>query len=219
MTQINLPILYSFRRCPYAMRARMALVYCGIKVELREVDLKNKPNELMSISPKATVPVLITNDGAMLDESLDIIHWAMSIQDRDNWSSLTDYQVKLAQSLIMNNDSEFKQHLDHYKYAARFPKQSEIFYRQQGEVFLNELNLLLSKTDYLITNNLTYVDIAIAPFIRQFANVDIDWFRDSQYHNLVQWLDVILKSNLFNRAMRKYPVWQTGADLTLFPDL
>ncbi len=219
MAKTNLPILYSFRRCPYAMRARMALVYCGIKVELREVDLKNKPKELMLISPKETVPVLITNDGAMLDESLDIIQWAMSIQDRDNWSSLNAEQFTLAQSLITTNDSEFKQHLDHYKYAVRFPEQSEIFYRQQGEVFLNELNLLLGTTHYLITDNLTYVDIAIAPFIRQFANVHIDWFRYSEYHNLVQWLEVILSSDLFIRTMYKYPVWQIGADLTLFPEL
>ncbi len=217
MTTSNLPILYSFRRCPYAMRARMALVYSDVKVELREVDLKNKPDELLTISPKATVPVLLLNDGTLLEESLDIIQWAISIQDLDGWKNLNTEQAKLAKLLINENDSDFKTQLDKYKYSQRFPEQSEIYYRQQGEKFLTSLNETLENTHYLVKNNLTYADIAIAPFIRQFANVNKDWFVNSEYNLVVQWLDGILESQLFDKTMRKYDVWNKEHDKIIFP--
>ncbi|MFV2059941.1 MAG: glutathione S-transferase N-terminal domain-containing protein, partial [Gammaproteobacteria bacterium] len=172
MSNSDLPVLYSFRRCPYAMRARMALVYSNVKVELREVDLKNKPDAFSAISPKATVPVLFINDDTILDESLDIIHWALKINDSDGWNDLTKDQVNLTELLITENDSSFKTQLDKYKYSQRFPEYSEMQYRLQGEKFLVKLNDLLKNTRYLVKDKLTYADIAIAPFIRQFANVD-----------------------------------------------
>ncbi len=217
MTNADLPILYSFRRCPYAIRARMALVYCDIKVELREVDLNNKPNELIKISSKATVPVLLFRDGCKLEESLDIINWAMSVQDKDRWLVLDKKQKMLANLLINENDTEFKLWLDKYKYSQRFPEYSEIYYRQQGELFLNKLNELLTDQQYLIRNNLTYVDIALAPFIRQFSNVDLDWFRNSKYQFLVPWLENILDSTIFIKTMQKYPVWDIGNKKSIFP--
>ena len=217
MTVTNLPVLYSFRRCPYAMRARMALVYSDTKIELREVDLKNKPDDFLNVSPKATVPILILNNGVVLEESLDIIYWALSVQDKDGWLVLNENQKKLADLLINENDTEFKLHLDHYKYSKRFPEYSEIHYRQQGEVFLEKLNEILKNTKYLINDKLTLADIAIAPFVRQFSNVDIDWFRNSKYQLLVQWLDDILNSSLFTNAMGKYPVWELNNEKIIFP--
>jgi len=217
MSNVNLPILYSFRRCPYAMRARMAIVYCGVNVELREVDLKNKPDELIKISPKATVPVLIATNGLLFDESLDIIKWAMLIRDDDGWSDYNIEQNELASNLIEENDNEFKSNLDKYKYSKRFSEYSETHYRQQGETYLSKLNTILMNTPFLIKDKLTYVDIAIAPFIRQFANVDIDWFRGSQYQQLVNWLDEILKSTIFMNTMQKYPVWNSDNEKNIFP--
>ncbi|VAW91452.1 Glutathione S-transferase domain protein [hydrothermal vent metagenome] len=214
---INAPILYSFRRCPYAMRARMALVYSDVQVELREVDLKNKPQELVLLSPKATVPVLLKSDNSLLDESMDIIFWALSVRDNDDWLKLTVEQQKIAALLIQQNDTNFKTWLDKYKYSQRFPEQTESFYRKQGEQFLNELNERLSEFLFLIKDSLSYVDIAVAPFIRQFANVDLSWFQQSQYQHLVKWLDIILNSKLFKTTMQKYPVWQSGNKKILFP--
>jgi len=217
MTDSKYPILYSFRRCPYAMRARMALVSCDIKVELREVDLKNKPEHMISISPKATVPVLIKTDGAVLEESLDIIHWAMSVQYPDAWCVLNENQKLLAKSLISENDTEFKEWLDKYKYAQRFPDDSEEYYQQQGELFLNKLNVILIKNKYLVSQKLSYADITIAPFIRQFANVNFEWFCESRYSRLVEWLDSILNSDIFLTAMQKYPVWKADDEILFFP--
>ncbi len=214
---INLPVLYSFRRCPYAMRARMALVYCNIQVELREVDLKNKPQDLVLLSPKATVPVLLKADKSLLDESMDIIFWAMSVHDNHDWSKFNTEQQKIAKLLIIENDSDFKKYLDKYKYSQRFPEHSEHSYRQQGEQFLNKLNDRLLVSEFLIKDSLSYVDIAIAPFIRQFANVDFEWFKQSQYQPLVKWLSGILNSPIFMAAMQKYSVWQSGDTKIIFP--
>ncbi len=216
MTINDLPILYSFRRCPYAMRVRMALVYCNIQVELREVDLKNKPQDLVLLSPKATVPVLLKSDKSLLDESMDIIFWAMSVHDNDDWSKFTTKQQKIAKLLIIENDTDFKKYLDKYKYSQRFPEHSEHYYRQQGEQFLNKLNDRLLVSEFLIKDSLSYVDIAIAPFIRQFANVDFEWFKQNQYQPLVKWLSRILNSRIFIVAMQKYPVWQSEKKI-IFP--
>lgn len=193
------PILYSYRRCPYAMRARMALRYGGISVETREVVLGDKPRHMLAVSPKGTVPVLVLPDGKVIDESLDIMAWALAQQDPDGW--LTDN--RLFQELITENDSSFKRALDQYKYAARFPEQSAEVYRQQGERFLARLEALLSEHAYLLSEKLTQADVAIFPFIRQFSMVDRDWFAEAPYPHLRQWLAGLLDSELFNAVMQK----------------
>ena len=202
-----LPILYSFRRCPYAIRARLALKQCDIKVEHREVVLADKPAEMLAASPKGTVPVLILPDGIVIDESLNIIYWALSNNDSENWLPENGDLLQITNELITNNDKIFKEHLDHYKYAIRFPEFTAEHYRRQGEEFLQRLDGLLADSSYLLTNQITLADIAIFPFIRQFAFVDIDWFYNSQYTQLKSWLSGMLDMELFKDVMKKYPQW------------
>ena len=207
--QLNaLPILHSFRRCPYAMRARMAIRYSQIEVELREVKLSQKPGEMLALSEKGTVPVLVLENGTVLEESMDIIHWALSIDDNDNWK-LTDQsdQYHEAMTLISENDTDFKNHLDHYKYADRNPNHPVEYYRNQGEPFLAKLNQLLSRRLYLIAGQISIADIAIFPFIRQFAYVDKDWFNNSDYQYLVNWTLKLIETTLFQSAMKKQNPW------------
>lgn len=177
----------------------MALRYAGISVETREVVLGDKPRHMLAVSPKGTVPVLVLPDGKVIDESLDIMAWALAQQDPDGW--LTDN--RLFQELITENDSSFKRALDQYKYAARFPEQSAEVYRQQGERFLARLEALLSEHAYLLSEKLTQADVAIFPFIRQFSMVDRDWFAEAPYPHLRQWLAGLLDSELFNAVMQK----------------
>ena len=207
-----LPILYSFRRCPYAIRARLAIKHSATGVELREVVLADKPAEMLSASPKGTVPVLILSDGSILDESLDIIHWALSINNPENWLPENSYLLQKANELITTNDEVFKIHLDHYKYASRFPEFSAEYYRTQGEEFLQDLENLLEKSRCLLADHITLADIAIFPFIRQFVFVDKDWFDQSQYTNLKIWLNNMLEMKLFKDIMKKYPQWVTGSE-------
>ncbi len=211
-----LPVLYSFRRCPYAIRARLALKQSAIKVELREVILANKPSEMLLASPKATVPVLVLADGSVMDESLDIIHWALSSNDTDNWLPDNNNSSQEVNELITVNDGTFKEHLDHYKYANRFPEFTVEHYRKQGEEFLQHLEQLLAESSYLISNHITIADIAIFPFIRQFAFVDKDWFDQSQYKNLSLWLNNMLEMELFKEVMKKYPQWAAGNESVEF---
>lgn len=211
-----LPILYSFRRCPYAIRARLTLKYSGIPVELREVVLADKPDEMLDASPKGTVPVLILDDGTVLEESLDIMNWALSHNDPDNWLVNNETTAEKTSQLIDINDGPFKQHLDHYKYAVRFPEHSPEYYRDQADGYLSKLNSLLKKSSFLFGDQLSLADIAIFPFIRQFAFVDKKWFDDSQYHYLQSWLESMLKMNLFTDVMQKYPQWKPGDEITVF---
>ena len=204
------PVLYSFRRCPYAIRARMALKYSGLTIELRDIQLKNKPKEMLLKSPKATVPVLILTDDSVIDESLDIMLWALRINDPENW--MNELHMPSMLQLITHNDSVFKEDLDHYKYADRFPKYSAEHYRKQGEVFLNALDNMLQSHSYLYGHSISLADIAIMPFIRQFAYVDIDWFQQSQYQDLNQWLASILSDDLFLKIMAKLPEWDQSDD-------
>jgi len=205
-----LPILYSFRRCPYAIRARLAIRYSNLQVELREVDLKNKPSEMLLTSPKATVPVLIINDNTVLDESLDIMLWSLQQSDTHNW--LQSSQHKKIDQLIQQNDESFKVDLDHYKYADRFPEQTATFYRQQGEEFLMILEQKLTQHKYLINDSISLADVALFPFIRQFAYVDIKWFETSDYPNLRNWLTYWLDSDLFRSIMRKQVCWSSESN-------
>ncbi|MED5509865.1 MAG: glutathione S-transferase [Pseudomonadota bacterium] len=218
MTKQNLATLYSFRRCPYAMRARLAIAQSGIQCELREVVLKDKPQQLIELSPKATVPVLLTADDKVIDESIDIAFWALAQHDPDNWyQSLTSEQHEQMLALIENNDGEFKYFLDRYKYADRYPEQDERFYREQGEKTLTRLEQLLTEHDCLLRDSWTLADIALLPFIRQFAFVDKAWFDSSPYPRVRAWLEAFLESDLFRSVMKKYPQWQQGDEPVVFP--
>jgi len=208
-------VLYSFRRCPYAMRARLAIAISAVSIELREVLLKDKPQQLLDISAKATVPVLLLQNGKIIDESLDIMYWALSINDPDNWQNKA-FTEDMNQ-LIQTNDGEFKYYLDRYKYADRYLEYSEQYYRQKAEIFLAELENRLSKNAYLCGENRCLADMAIFPFIRQFANVDLDWFQSADYKKLNLWLNQQLESGLFISIMDKYPVWQMGDKKYIFP--
>ncbi len=197
------PLLYTFRRCPYAIRARMAIRISGIAVDMQEVKLRDKPAALLACSPKGTVPVLQLPDGRVIDESLDIMLWALSINDPEQWLDRPNGLSDKAMALITQNDEPFKKALDYYKYAVRFPEHSEQYYREQAEFHLVDLDARLSQESYLMGNRLTLPDMAIFPFIRQFANVDKDWFYASQYTRLIQWLDARISSSLFTAVMQK----------------
>ena len=195
--------LYSFRRCPYAMRARMALRYCEVPVDIVEVSLKAKPAEMLALSSKGTVPVLDV-DGQVIDESLDIMRWAVARHDPQDWLLKDDPQGQLAiEALIEENDQHFKVHLNRYKYAERYPEQPMAFYRAEGEVFLRKLDELLEGRDYLLTDHPSLADVALMPFVRQFAHVDREWFAQTPYRRLQAWLQRFLESDLFTSIMKK----------------
>lgn len=200
--------LYSFKRCPYAIRARMALKYAGIEVGIREVKLSNKPIELIMASEKATVPVLVIDSGKVIDESLDIMLWALEQSDRDNWLK-PDSQQQIF-NLIQQNDIEFKPILDSYKYPQRSEVVDQLFYRKQALFFLDELNAKLLNSKYLLSDKPCLADIAIFPFIRQFCMVDKDWFMQSKFKRLIFWLEFFLESPLFLSVMKKYSPWRAG---------
>ena len=208
------PILYSFRRCPYAMRARLAIWVSRVNVVLREIELRQKPVALLDISTKATVPVLQLETGMVLDESLDIMFWALQRHDPEHW--LAPASLKDAQQLIQWNDTEFKSALDRYKYADRHPDHPASYYRHQGELFLAELEQRLTHQHFLCAEQFSVADAALLPFIRQFAAVDVDWFRNCRYTAVRQWLSAFTSSAYFMAIMSKYQPWQDGDPITLF---
>ncbi len=203
MSTQTLPLLFSFRRCPYAIRARMAIFSAVIKVDIHEVSLKNKPQAMLEASSKGTVPVLCLED-KVIDESLDIMLWALTINDPDAWySSYSEAEKNRGFALIDLNDNGFKPCLDKYKYADRFPEYSAEYYRQQCDSFLKQLNTRLEASEYLLGKNLSFADIAIFPFVRQFSMVDKAWFDQSQYSYLRGWLNTLISSLLFTQVMAK----------------
>ena len=211
----SLPRLYSFRRCPYAMRARLGLMFAELPLELREITLKNKPDQMLAISPKGTVPVLQLADGTVIEESAEIMMWALEQNDPQG---LLDEKISSeANALIAQNDNEFKQWLDRYKYADRHPEMTQIEYRQKGEIFLQDLEALLTKNTYLLGNNVTVADIGIMPFVRQFAHVDRDIFYSLPYPKLQLWLQYWLEHPLFVQAMTKFQPWQEDDEVVVFP--
>ncbi|HTD03616.1 glutathione S-transferase [Undibacterium sp.] len=211
-----LPVLYSFRRCPYAMRARLALKYAAISVELREVALRNKPAEMLALSPKATVPVLQLPDGAVIDQSIDIMRWALSLHDPAGWLP-DEAAAEAAERLIAVNDGPFKTMLDRYKYAGRYPEHSAETYRDQAvDLQIAPLNERLGKTRYLLGDRLSLADMAVFPFVRQFAHVDPDWFDASPYRAANAWMNDLLASPLFEAAMAKFAPWQPGDAAIVF---
>lgn len=199
-----LPILYSYRRCPYAMRARMAIWAANIQVEVREISLREKPAHLLQISPKGTVPVLQLPDGTVLEQSLDIMQWALVQSDPQGWLNADPEAVN---ALITINDGDFKKALDRYKYPDRYPEHTQAFYREQGEQFLQQLEHALTQHTFLLGASASMADIAIFPFIRQFAAVDAEWFAGSDYAKLRVWLEGWLQSPLFEKVMQKFPTY------------
>jgi glutathione S-transferase len=186
------------------MRARMALKIAAIEVEVREISLREKPKHMLALSPKGTVPVLVLEDGQVIEQSLDIMYWALQSSSASSWLYPEPDQ---ATELIVQNDIDFKRALDGYKYPERHPEYTHIAYRQQGELFLDNLNTRLQKHRYLITDHPTLADIAIFPFVRQFAAVDSHWFAQSCYVALRVWLNGWIESDLFQGVMQKYPTY------------
>ncbi len=197
------PLLYSFRRCPFAIRARLAITISGVAVDTQEVSLRAKPKEMLECSPKGTVPVLMLANGRVLEQSLDIMHWALLQCDPERWLDSNHIVATEMMSLIQRNDEWFKPKLDLYKYSVRFPEHSESYYREQAEPFLADLEARLSNDGYLLAGRYTLADMAIFPFIRQFSNVDPEWFYASSYRHLIQWLDHLIGSALFHSVMQK----------------
>lgn len=206
MRNQNLPVLYSFRRCPYAMRARMAIAVSDYRCELREIILKDKPEAMLNASPKGTVPVLLLEDGTVIDESLAIMLHVLQLNDPQNW--LLDKADSL--SLIEEYDIQFKPLLDRYKYHVGYPELSFDEHRANTLPFLNSLNQRLDNNTFLIGNNIRLADIAIMPFIRQYAFVDKQWFEQKDWPALQDWLDKHLNSSLFKRVMPKFKLFNDG---------
>jgi len=197
------------------MRARLGLLFADLQVELREIILKNKPDQMLAISPKGTVPVLQLFDGTVVEESREIMVWALRQQDPQGLLDAT--VLHQANALIERNDNEFKHWLDRYKYADRYLEMTQSEYRQQGEAFLQVLEELLTKNVYLLGDNTTIADIGIVPFVRQFAHVDRDVFYNLPYPNVHLWLQHWLEHSFFLQAMTKFRPWQEGDDVVVFP--
>ena len=211
------PVLYSFRRCPYAMRARMAISVSGQTCALREVVLRNKPPEMIEVSPKATVPVMVFPDGRIIEESLEIMCWALDKNDPEGWLTPLNDERDDIDALIAENDGPFKDNLDRYKYPTRYKISDPIYHRTQGEDFLKKLNARLLKAVYLCGDDFTFADAAVLPFIRQFANNDREWFNMLNLSAVQYWLESILMSDRFLGVMGKYPAWENGMDEPAFP--
>jgi len=196
------PYLFSYRRCPYAMRARMALVESKIEFDVYEISLRNKPQEMLSISPKGTVPVLIVNE-LVLDESLEIMKWAYKNSKSKQLNVLESDKQTTANKLIEINDGKFKDFLDCYKYFERYPNKSKQEHRENCYFFLDILEKRLKDTLFLINDERTFADISIFPFVRQFMNVDKVWFNESDYKKIKKWLTLLVESDLFKKIMVK----------------
>jgi len=203
-----LPVLYSFRRCPYAMRARLALDVSGTAVEHREILLRDKPQAMLDASPKGTVPVLVLPDGAVLEESLDVMRWALVRHDPEHWLAPPDADMA---ALVEGCDGPFKHHLDRYKYAARYEDADARTHRDAALDYLKSLDARLRSSPQLFGAEMSMADAAIFPFVRQFANTDRDWFDALDLPGLQPWLEAHLASARFARIMKKYPLWVSSA--------
>lgn len=192
------------------MRARLVIHYCGIEVEQRDILLKDKPLAMLQASPKGTVPVLVLPNGKVIDESRDIMLWALT-QGADSHALLGNQQQQNAISKLLNQcDYELKPYLDKYKYWVGYPESSQLDYRLNAEIFLQQLERTLEHQSFLLGNTMTLAELGIFPFIRQFANVDIEWFEQSPYPCLRNWLNNLIKSDAFVVIMQKHPLWSAG---------
>ncbi len=216
-----LPVLYSFRRCPYAIRARLALLASGVVVELREVVLRNKPQALLDVSPKATVPVLVVTEGGtvqVIEQSLDVMRWALGKHDPQGW--LQGAGDPSQQAWIGLNDGAFKRALDAYKYPERHPERSAPEHRAEGErLMLAPMEQTLAVQPFLAGARPGLSDVALFPFVRQWAGVDAAAFAGRPLPHVQGWLDHWLGSADFERVMAKWPAWQPGQAPVLFPEL
>jgi len=211
MAKALLPVLYSFRRCPYAMRARLALYASGIAVEHREVELKNKPVCMLAASPKGTVPVLVLPDGQVIDESLDIMRWALQAQDSLHWWPNDPLRFTATMALIEENDGPFKHALDRYKYPHRFGMADGAHWRDAGAKFLLQLEAVLMTQQHLAGQKWGLCDAALAPFVRQFAHTDKAWFAAQAWPHLVGWLEEFEDSAAFAAITHKYRPWMASS--------
>lgn len=202
------PILYSFRRCPYAMRARLAIKASGLIVEIREVELKNKPKEFLNISPKATVPIVCISSKQIIEESLDIMEWALKINDPLKLLKNEKLNRIEIHSILNKLENEFKQNLDRYKYSSRFDLPNPKLYRDKNLQTLNEFNNLLQNNKGICSSNLSLLDYAVFPFIRQFRNVNSVWFDSLELKFLQTWLYELIDSDEFSSIMKKYEIWK-----------
>lgn len=238
-----LPVLYSFRRCPYAMRARLAIAASGQQCELREVVLRDKPSALITASPKGTVPVLVLPDGTVIDQSLDIMRWALSRVDAEGWLPQSVDDQAATEALIAECDGDFKRHLDRYKYPNRYVAPAEgvastdtgadhpplhanaadldgfaLAHRTAGAVFILQLEARLAGTKgYLLGTRWSLADAAILPFIRQFAATDPAWFDAQAWPAVRGWLANFVQSPRYAAVMDKYSRWEAGTPGLRFP--
>jgi len=211
---MDYPVLYSFRRCPYAMRARMAILLANFKCELREVHLKNKPQQMLSISPKGTVPVMVNKSG-VIEESLEIIDWIMASKAIFK-NNLNSDQINQTNTVVKLFDESFKYNLDRYKYAQRFDA-NPLHYRKICVDYLKEIEICI-KGDWFFGNDIQKIDICILPFIRQFRIADIEWFDSfKEIPNIQNYLNGFLSSSILKNVMQKYDPWEEGDDLLIFP--
>ena len=210
------PTLYSFRRCPYAMRARLALRLCKIECIIREISLKAKNTEFLRVSPKATVPVLVLPNGEVLEESLDIIYW--SLEQNDPFKLKANNQLgRKTSKLIELFDTEFKFHLDRYKYSSRYNIQNSQVHRDKAREILFQINTMLEGKSYMGGKNISFLDISILPFVRQFRIADMKWFDNNLgLDNVNKWLNIFLNSDLLASIMTKYKVWEIDDPVTFF---
>ena len=208
----QIPVLWSFRRCPFAMRARLALHVSGQEVELREILLRDKPPGFLAASPTATVPCLETG-AEVIDESLEIMLWALGWNDPEGWLNMPDE----GHALIVACDGAFKAALDLYKYAARHPDSDPLEQRAAAAEFVGALEEKLSSGPCLFGKTPTLADMAILPFIRQYAHVDPDWFGAQPWPAVASWLERFKTSARYQAAMQKVPVWQEGDQAQFFP--
>ena len=220
----SLPVLYSFRRCPYAMRARLALAVSGQRCELREIVLKNKAPEMLAASPKATVPVLLMPDGSVVDESLEIMLWALQQHDPEAWLMPQHGTLQTMLPLITTNDRLFKHHLDRYKYPNRYVQEQggdagefSKIHRARAAEWLRGLEILLTPHDWLFGPAASLADMAVLPFVRQFAHTDQAWFDAQPWPRLRGWLMRWEISPFFQSVMEKYPPWSSKQVGTVFP--
>lgn len=209
----NLHILYSFRRCPYAMRARMGLKIAGIDYEHREILLRDKPAEMLTASPKATVPIMVLKDGKVVDESFDIMLWALEQNDPEQWLA-PDMAHML--DLIKTIEGPFAEQLTRYKYASFYDESLKrgdvnLEHRDAACIFLHGYEHILAKSAYLMGDKPSLADYAIFPFIRQFAAVEKDWWDKPQFPHLHKWLAYFMDAEIFTGVMGKFPLFVSNA--------
>ncbi|MDC1383000.1 glutathione S-transferase N-terminal domain-containing protein [Candidatus Puniceispirillum sp.] len=213
------PILWSFRRCPFAIRARLAIAASGQIVQLREILLQKKPTTFLAMSPKGKVPMLDLRDGRIIDESRDIMFWALDKNDPEGWLDTWRRQPDRVELFLNKLDGSFKNNLDRYKYASRYDASLARFHRNDGKKFLITLNEMLKQTGALSGSNLGIMDYACLPFVRQFRIADPDWFDAQSWLHLKFWLNSFLHSTRFNKVMQKYLPWYEGAKEICFPEV